>query len=213
MAIAEAAATVVPIASDDLDRALDTTIVKIRSSAALSQGSVCEAIEEIMKELGVGKEAFWMEGKEIGKLQVLRFLGPPGLAEQRARKLMQMQRLLSGWQRLVAADENEEEQPLYIDGDKNKQMVRAEVLTKKFGHIVEKLVGGRKVFTKRAKGKPYLERTPLAQLVPEGAEGFDVEWSLSLAGELKIDKATVVADLRKAGEDDEDASRGHREKK
>ncbi len=104
-AIAEAATSLVPIASNDFDRALDTTIIKIRSTAALSQASVCEAIKDTAKELGVGKEAFRMEGKEIGKVQMLRFLGAPGFAEQRARKLMQLQRLPT------TADENEEERP------------------------------------------------------------------------------------------------------
>ena len=53
-----------------------------------------------------------MEGNKIGNVQMLRFLGAPGLAEQRARKFMQMQRLPTGWRKLVAADEKEDEQQL-----------------------------------------------------------------------------------------------------
>ncbi len=102
---------------------------------------------------------------------------------------------------------------LHVDGDKNEPMVRAKVLTKKLGQILDKLIGGGKVFAKRAQGKVYLEWTLVARLALEGPEGFDVEWNLSLAEEIKTDKAATAAELRKAGKEEEDASWGYETRK
>ncbi len=57
-----------------------------------SQKAVTEAIEEIIKEMRLDeeKEAFRLECKELGKVRLLLFFGDPGIAEQRARKFVQL---------------------------------------------------------------------------------------------------------------------------
>ncbi len=98
-----------------------------------------------------------LEGKELGKLHVLRFKGSEGLAEQRAKKFMQLQRTAAGWRRLVAASEDEEEVALFVDGDKKKHMVRTEIVAKKLTDLLEKQLTTRKIVGNRQLGKVHLE--------------------------------------------------------
>ncbi len=42
-----------------------------------------------------------------------------------------------------------EKHELYVDGDKNKNMVRTEILTKRLGVLLGKHVAGVRVFAKR----------------------------------------------------------------
>ncbi len=106
LAIAETAASQIPLEAggEDFDRMLDTTVVKIHSKVAFSQQTVCDDIAEVNKETQLSKAAYKMVGKEIAKYQVLQFTGSGGLAEQRAKKFMQVP---DGWRKSHGVDEND----------------------------------------------------------------------------------------------------------
>ncbi len=71
----------------------------------------------------------------------------------------------------MAADENEEEQDLFIDGDRNRKMVKTEILTKKLAQVLGRTFGGgRKMRDKRSAGKIFLDFVPLARIVVESGE-------------------------------------------
>jgi hypothetical protein len=115
LAIAEKAASQVPVeaGSEEFDRPLDTTIIKIRSREELSQKAVLDSIQCIIDEMGsMGSDssgpAVALTGKEVGKYHILQFKGAGGLAQSRARKFMQLQRLPgdAGWRKLKGKDEH-----------------------------------------------------------------------------------------------------------
>ncbi len=131
----------------------------------------------------------------------MRFCGAPRLAEQRARKFMQMQKTSTGWRKLSAAYEKEEEQEMYVDADKNKKMVRTEVLTKKLAMLLDRRPGGaKKTFPKRAAGKIFLDFVPLARIMVQNAEEYAVEWKIKLVAELRLHKEEIEAELKAAAD-------------
>ncbi len=100
----------VPIASDDFDRALDATIIKIGAGQSCRGRPCAKPSKTSSRSSGSGKRPPGWRAQRSASCKCC--LGAPGVAEQRARKFMQMQRLPIGWRKLVAADENEEEQQL-----------------------------------------------------------------------------------------------------
>ncbi len=77
-----------------------------------------------------------LEGKELGN-HVLIFKGADGLCEQRAKEFMQLQRTTTReWRKRYAVDENEQQVEVFVDGDKNRSMVRLEIITKKLAGLV-----------------------------------------------------------------------------
>ncbi len=115
-----------------------------------------------------------MEGKELGKLHVLRFTGADGLAESRARKFMQLQKTAKGWRRLVAADDDDCEVEVFADGDKNKAMVRNEIVTRRLGAIIAARLPEKKILAKRQEGKIFIEWILLVRVLVRSEEAFDV---------------------------------------
>ncbi len=67
------------------------------------------------------RSAVQMEGREFGKLHIMRFTGTAGHGESRARKFVQLQKAAMGWRRLTAASDEDEEVDLFIDGENNKK--------------------------------------------------------------------------------------------
>ncbi len=129
------------------------------------------------------------------------------MAEQRARKFMQLQKVGVAWRKLSALDENGSAQPLFVDGDKNPKMVRTEVLTKRLAALLEKHTK-KKFFPKRKEGKVFIDYAPVARLQITAADAFIVEWNLSKVAELGLDKAAITEELRAAGPGEADIQWG-----
>ncbi len=92
---------------------------------------------------------------------------------------------------------------LYFDGDENKRMVRTEILAKKLGSLVDaRMRGGKKVVTKRAEGRIFLDFVSLATLTVTDAESFEVLWNLELLATLGLPRAEIEKELRAAGSAD-----------
>jgi hypothetical protein len=217
LAVAEKAATQVPVeaGSEEFDRPLDTTIIKIRCKEELSRQEVLASIQCIIDEMGsmgTGESgpAFTITGKEVGKYHILQFKGAGGLAQGRARKFMQLQRLPgdAGWRKLKGNDEHGQQQDIYVDGDKNRRMVSTEILTKKLGALIAKHVNGLKVIPKRAEGKIWVGWTPVAWITVTSREEFSVQWNLKKTMELGLPREQIEVALRGAGRLTEDVEWG-----
>ncbi len=99
---------------------------------------------------------------------------------------MQLQKLPAdgGWRKLHALDELGQQQELYVDGDKNKKMVRTEIRTKRLGALISKHTGEEKVVPQRAEGKVWVGWQPLAWITVESSFAFSVVWILYYGGLL-----------------------------
>lgn len=212
LAVAEKAASQVPVeaGSEEFDRPLDTTIIKIRSREVLSQKAVLDSIQCIIDEMALGADQFSLTGKGVGKYHILQFKGSGGLAQSRARKFMALQRLPgdAGWRKLQGKDEHGQSQDIYVDGDKNRKMVSTEILTKKLGALIAKHVGGQKVVPKRAEGKVWIGWTPVAWITVVSKEEFNVQWNTKKAEELALPKEQIEVALRGAGREAEEVEWG-----
>ncbi len=180
LAVAEVAPPRAPLFADDFDRTLDAGIIKIRARDPASQTAALEGTAGVLVEIHFAADL-------VGKLHILRFKVAEGLAEQRAKKFVQLQKTAKGWRRLTAANEDEEEVPLRVDGDENKQMVRT---------------GERSVC------KVYLDWIPLARVLVESEDRHNVEWSFRAADGIALDRGArdaLEVEVRLVCSTDEDA--------
>ncbi len=118
--------------------------------------------------------AFSIVSPGVCKSHLLRFSGAEGLAEQRARKFMQLQKVGTSWRKLGALDEKQVSQPLFVDGDKNPKMVRTDILSKRLALLLEKHTQ-KKFYPKRKEGKVFIDYVPVARILVTSADAFSVE--------------------------------------
>ena len=190
--------TKTPIDTGIFDRPVDRTIVRARCKVELSKKAVVEAIEEVLKEMSLNTDQVDTVGTEPSKGFTIQFKGESGLAENRAKKFLQLQRLPSGWRRLIAADEKEEAQTLFVDADKNQKTIRTEIATKKLSLVLDKhFPAGKKTHAKRSEGKVFQGFTPLARIQAEPEE-LRTEWNSKHPEAQNLDREKIDAELRSA---------------
>ncbi len=86
---------------------------------------------------------------------------------------------------------------MYIDGDKNRKMVRTEILTKRLAQCINKrLPGGPKAFAKRAAGRVSCDFKALARVEVTGAESYTIEWNIARLAELKLPRTDIEQELK-----------------
>ena len=104
---------------------------------------------------------------------------------------MQLQRTAKGWRSLSALDENQAPQQIWVDGDKNKSMVRTEVLTKKLAAIFQRQHIGRPFMARRSEGKVFSEWIPVVRVNVDTPDACEISWNMKYANELQIDRAAI----------------------
>ena len=180
--------------TDDFWRALDTCIIKLRAKEVISRDAALAAVSEVMAEMEIEPDKWVLEGKELGKLHIVRFTGTDGIGEQRARKFMQLQKTAKGWRRLVAADDDECEVEVFVDGDKNRSMVRCEIITRRLGGIVAGRLPDKKIVAKRQEGKVFIEWIPLVRVLVVSEDVFTVEWNRKAVDDagLRVEQRNAI---------------------
>ena len=201
LAVAEAAASQSPLlaGAEDFERAVDTTILKVRTAEAVARRAVLALFADIVqREMGLAAEAFSVEGDELSKLFVVRFSGNGGLAEARARKFMQLQRVGGKWRAHNVLDEHGVARQVFVDGDKNRKQIRTEVITKKLAQILTSKTK-QQLFGRRAEGKVFHAWVPVAKVEVRGpGMEYSVLWNAAKVEELEIPKEEVTRELAEA---------------
>ena len=112
-------------ANPSFNRAIDPTIIAIRSNKEISREQTVAALEEMLGEMRAERSWYRMEGKdEVGKYHTLRFEGAAGLAANRASKLLGLQKTATGWRSLSAKDAKGEKAEVWISGDTKRKQIR-----------------------------------------------------------------------------------------
>ena len=199
LAVAESGPTRMPVLVDGYARSLDTSVVKIRCSEKISQMAAMEAIGEVLREMGAKPDwTAWESTEDIGKTHVLRFTGIDGCAEKRTTKFLQLQRLPKGWRKLSAALPDGEKKDIFISGDKNRKMVRTEIVTKKLATILAERYPSSQIVGKKQEGRVYSGWLPLARVRVDTEEQTDIEWCAQTADKLKVDRGAILTAVREA---------------
>ena len=139
--------------------------------------------------------------KDDGTLQdnfIVQFSGPDGVASRRCAAALSSLRQGAGkWQEIFAKTPTSEWTQVYLAPDKNLCQQATEVLTKKHGSIVEKMVGTEfgRVSTAQTEGVVLLAKEPLAHLAPASDGQVTIKWSGALSNRIKIDRQAAVAAL------------------
>ena len=202
LATAEAASSQVPLSAgsgDDPNRSIDTTIIKIRTREPVSKREISRIVGGIVEqEMGLTPAAYEVVAEELSKYFVVKFKGAAGLGEARAKKFLQLQRVGADWRRLSAKDERNQDQPLFIDGDKSRRMVKTELITKRLAASLNARIK-QQFFGRRSQGKVFHAWQPVARvLVQENAEDFTIEWNPAKVTELGIPREAITQEVRAA---------------
>ena len=199
LAVAESGPTRMPVLVDGYARSLDASVVKLRCSEKISKMAAVEGIEEVLREMGAKPEwTAWESKDDIGKLHILRFTGIDGCAEKRTTKFLQLQRLPKGWRKLSATTPDGEKKDLFISGDKNRKMVRTEIVTKKLATLLAERYPSAQIVGKRQEGRVYSGWLPLARVRVDTEEQTDIEWCAQTADKLKVDRTAILEAIREA---------------
>jgi len=197
--VAEKGPTRMPVLVDGYARSLDTSVVKIRCAEKISKMAAMEGIEEVLREMGAKPDwTTWESKDDIGKTHSLRFTGIDGCAEKRTTKFLQLQRLPKGWRKLCATTPDGEKKDLFISGDKNRKMVRTEIVTKKLATLLAERYPNAQIVGKRQEGRVFTGWLPLARVRVDTEEQTDIEWCVQTADKLKVDRAAILEAVREA---------------
>ena len=163
----------------EFNRQLDLSIVKIRTQTEISRKEIKKAIGTVILEMELSESQYSIEGKdELSRMHTLRFRGAGGLAENRAKKFLQLQKTGDGWRKLQALDEKGERTELYLDGDKNRKMVKTEILTKKLGAAISgHPPPGKKAYVQRSAGVVSVDFIPVARVIVKGENEITIDWN------------------------------------
>jgi hypothetical protein len=193
----------------EFERLLDHSIIKIRAQTEVSRKEVKQAITVVLAEMELSESQYVFDGKdELAKLHTLRFRGAGGLAGNRAKKLLMLQNTASGWRKLHANDEKGAKWELYLDGDKNRKMVKAEVLAKKLAAAISPhLPGGKRTCVKRSAGVVSVDFVPLARIIIKNEHAFTIDWN-AIHPVKSIPKEAIEKEIRSATEASEGTAWG-----
>ena len=135
----------------------------------------------------------------MGKAFMVQFAGPPPLAARRAAKLHSMQRSAGGrWTELHAALPDGAETRLFLDFDKSRKQVVAEISGKKAVALLKRAAPDSDWFLKRADAIIYSRWVPIARIVVRGEHDVALEFNRAAAGQKGIDCEAVLRDFSAA---------------
>merc|ERR1712194_618568 len=103
----------------DFNRAPDSTIVRVRSSEAVSLKNVTEHITTLLVEMSITLDDVKITGAEPGRYFAIQFLGTRGLATARVGKFLGLMRGPSGWRNFSCKSASNVPAKLFFNMDKN----------------------------------------------------------------------------------------------
>ncbi|CAK0803619.1 unnamed protein product, partial [Prorocentrum cordatum] len=127
----------VPVVSFDWDRAVDHSILVVRSPDMVPKAGVQEALTEWLKDanFAFGKEAE-LVGDDMGKQFTVAFLGPmQATRESRRRQAQGALRFPTGRWRDFAVTVGGRRSPIFVSVDKNRKEVATEMACKKLRKV------------------------------------------------------------------------------
>ncbi len=139
-----------PVLDNDFDRSIDPSVVRIRSVEPIRSVAALAALQEMLTSMSLADSDYTMEGKELSRAFTLRFHGATGLATNRVRKLLGMQRENGTWKELECSTTNNGKSRLYLDVDKNRKTLRGELISRKLAAILKAAHPDKDIFLKKA---------------------------------------------------------------
>ena len=184
--------------SDDFERAIDPSILRINTSCPIHMANLKVTIDEWLQHDFAGH--YQLRGPEVeeGTKFIIKFKGTPELAGTKVQKANAMLRQDDGkWKRLKATTRNNIETNVYISTDKNRKMVKTEIVTKKLKDVFDKIHPDQRFHTNRQKGLVYRPWKPPLAMVLVKSDQVTLQWNNSQVDE-SIQKEAVAEAFREA---------------
>ena len=186
--------------SDDFERNIDPSILRINTSHPINLANLKTTVDAWLQKDFAGQ--YLLRGPEVeeGTKFVVKFKGTPDLAGSKVQKANAILRQDDGkWQRLKATTRNNIETNVFISTDKNRKMVKTEIVTKKLKDIFEKIHPDQKFHSNRQKGLVYRPWKPAIAMVVIKPDNVTLQWNNSQVDE-SIQKEAVAEAFREAQE-------------
>jgi hypothetical protein len=199
LAAASSMAPPIPVLDNDFDRPIDPTVVRIRSVEPVRSAAALAALQEMLNSMGeITEKDYKIEGKELSRAFTLRFGGAPGLAANRARKFLGLQRENGAWKELECGTTANGKSRLYLDVDKNRKTQRGELISRKLSAILKTAHPDHDIFLKKAALTISSRWTPLARVLEVTGSDYRIGWNTALVASLRVGRDEVEAALTTA---------------
>ena len=184
-----------PVQDDSFDRAIDASVLKLRTANQVAEQAFTKAIRCLMGELSLSDADWTCKPRPFGNMATLRLKGTAGLAALRVRKLLGSMRDGDSWRDVTVDMADGSKTKLYIDHDKNGRQSKTELAIRKAKKILTEWYPNTTFFPNKKGGTVTHNWVPLARAVINAASPPTLQWNVSLAAELRVDTAAVDAEF------------------
>ena len=158
----------------------------------VSRDAVEAVAHGIASASAVDHQCLSVVGVALGKVFDVNVSGDLSVAARRVGKMLRIVRTSACFRDLeVKLPDGSRSVKIFIDNDKNRKMVRTEILTKKLGGILRSACPGHDVRVKKFDGIVEVDQYPLARVLVESASVYRVEWNLDKILALELDRDDV----------------------
>ena len=182
--------------TDDFERNVDPSIIRVRALDAVARQSIHEALAALRASMHLAGEFYTIEGKEPGRNFSLRFSGATALAASRVRKFLSLQRTDGDWTELSALTPDKKPSRIFLDPDKNKKQMRGELIFRKLLKATRAQHPGLNAGGRKLDSIVCIDWVPLARIVVLDPVKFKIEWNFAVVDGKHIDKAAIEAAVR-----------------
>ena len=200
LAIAETAPpTRANIDLTDFERQVDVCILRVNTAGPVTTVEVNRVLRPWLLEADCDESKAEITSPDVGQRFVIRFKGPPGIAERFLRKAHQLLRDQRGvWRTFepnIAAGGGSTR--AYVDFDKNGCQQKRERDGKRLRQSLQQLYADKNIRFNRNDGLFSYLGAPLARMDPQNDDQPSrIQWNLPAVVNAQIDRDAILADYR-----------------
>ncbi len=181
--------------TDDFDRQIDATIIRIHSQELVTLEEIKKTVESWAAEVAVSDFTTTVTGGAASPAQrfTVSLGGVPATAAKRATKLLGTLRKSDGtWRRMQCASPNGRQVDLFIGPDKSPKQVRTEILGKQLVQAIKETHPQLPIHLLRRDGVVKTNWTSFVKVEPSSHDVAVLRWDERVVAEKGIRKEDIA---------------------